>query len=44
MKQVPPIFRINALGTARRRRLVEKMLRAMHVRRRRAVYIASFVR
>ena len=41
MKTLPPIFRLNELGTARRRRLVEKLLRRMRVKRRTASQFAT---
>ena len=41
MKTLPPIFRLNELGTARRRRLAEKLLRRMRVSRRTAARFAS---
>lgn len=41
---LPPLFRADELGTARRRRLAEKLLRMLRVRRHRAKRMASHIR
>lgn len=45
MKKVHPLIRINELGTARRRRLIEKFLRWLRINRRTAAHLANkFIR
>lgn len=45
MKKVHPLIRINELGTARRRRLIEKMLRWLRINRHTAAHLANkFIR
>ena len=45
MKKLHPLLRINELGTARRRRLIEKMLRWLRINRHTAAHLATkFIR